>query len=83
MLSELKYLWPRVSFFTPICAMFNLPSFLLSTREKIMTTPRKEMKREKRREDKALIPAELEKVVEQFRLVVLMQFMCTWRKRCC
>ncbi|XP_076892520.1 uncharacterized protein LOC143544269, partial [Bidens hawaiensis] len=37
----------------------------LKTREKIMTTPRKEMKRESRREEKALKAALLEKAIEK------------------
>ncbi|XP_058194689.1 uncharacterized protein LOC131311309 [Rhododendron vialii] len=37
----------------------------LKTREKIMTTPRKEIKREARREDKALKAALLEKIIEK------------------
>ncbi|KAE9454135.1 hypothetical protein C3L33_13964, partial [Rhododendron williamsianum] len=45
--------------------MFHVPRFLLSPREKIMTTPRKEIKREARRADKALKAAPLEIIIEK------------------
>ena len=46
--------------------LFHLPLFVLSPREKIMMTPRKEKKREARREEKAEKAAVLDKVVEPF-----------------
>nr|GFD08589.1 protein MAK16 homolog [Tanacetum cinerariifolium] len=38
---------------------------VLKTREKVMTLPRKEIKRESRREEKALTAAQLEKNIEK------------------
>ena len=49
--------------------------FVLSPREKIMTTPRKEKKREARREEKAEKAAVLDKVVEPFFLLLIQIFM--------
>ncbi|KAF7141716.1 hypothetical protein RHSIM_Rhsim06G0078600 [Rhododendron simsii] len=61
----------------PIMITFHYLAYavevLSSPREKIMTTPRKEIKREARREEKALKAAPLENVVELFCLVALMQ----------